>query len=371
MDKKLTTRKKALMIAAFVGLAVIVTSGISAVVRGKENQMETPSNAVSVKVQLVKQTEAVNDRVYKANLEPYNEAEVSSNTAGRVVGVYFENGEQVKKGQTLVTLDDVSLQNKLKTARLELQKLQIESAIKEKRFGNAQTLFENGANAKSELEDAELAYKTATLECDLKKVEIENLVHSIGECVIRADLSGGIVEKNIAIGQYISPGGALAKIKNNQVIKAKTQLLIDDLESLSAGQTVSVGLSEEGEKPYTGVVETISESASSQTRTFDCVIVIQNPEGKLNSGISGYVEFPLKDNKMIRTVPASAVVGNQGAYSVFTEKDGKALQVPVTLGKISNERIEVTSGLKDGDRIIVTNSNSLQSGDRVEVSGGI
>lgn len=362
--------KKMVVIAVLLGVSVFAVSIISQRVNEKNQMPVAQSKGISVNVQQVKMMDSLNNSVYKVNLDSFDEVEVSTNTSGRVTNVFFENGANVKRGQILITLDDTNLQSKLKTAELELKKLKIDADAKGKQYKNMEVLYKSGVNTENELEDYKRIYDTARVECELKQVEIQNIHNSIQDCTIKSEIDGGVVEKNINVGQYINPGPTYAKIKNNSYIKAKTQLMQTDLSSLSVGDSVNIGLSESGEKPFKGVVKTISKSANSQTRGFDCIIIIENENGKLNSGISGYMEIPQKDKKNYLVVLASAVVGNQGAYAVFQVKDGKAIQKPIKIGKISNEWIEVVSGLNEGESIIVTNASSLQSGDKVQVSGG-
>ncbi len=65
----------------------------------------------------------------------------------------------------------------------------------------------------------------------------------------------------------------------------------------------------------------------------------------------------------------SAISGSEGDYSVFMIKDNTAQKISVTIGEISDDMVEIKTGLQEGDQIIVSNLNSLQDGDKVTVSG--
>ena len=143
----------------------------------------------------------------------------------------------------------------------------------------------------------------------------------------------------------------------------------EDLEKVTVGQTVTLMLSQEGSKSYEGIVETIAASANSDTRVFDCLIIIDNANGMLNSGVSAYIEIPDPENKQALAVPMSAISGSEGDYSVFMIKDNTAQKISVTIGEIADDMVEIKTGLQEGDQIIVSNLNSLQDGDKVTVSG--
>lgn len=364
--KKILNRKKTMITA--IALIVLLLFAFKAMAADRPTQ-ETGNNALTVEIQEVKLTDSMSGLTYKADLEPAEQAVVSSTASGNVTQVLFEDGDKVSKGQVLACLDDKDLQNQLQTAKIDLNKLQLELASKQNDFNTAKVLYENGACSKTSYDAAELAYRTALANVELRKIGIQDINNSINDMVIRAAIGGEIGGKSISIGQYVNPGSTLGNIKNNSSIKAVIHLLQDDLERVSAGQTVTLKLKEKDDKTYQGVVETIAASADSQSRVFDCLIKFNNTDGALNSGITGYIDISGQNKNKIVAVPMSAVTGSEGDYSVYTIKDKKAQKVTVTIGAMSEDLVEITSGIQEGDKIIVSNLSSLQDGDKVQVSG--
>jgi RND family efflux transporter MFP subunit len=326
-------------------------------------------DAVTVETETVRLMDSIGVLTYKANLEPAEEAAVSSNTAGQVTQVLFENGDRVTQGQPLAYLDDKDLQNRLKTAKLDLSKLLIDLDAAKSDYDIAAQLYAEGACSKTSYEDAMRNYQTVQADIQLKEINIQDINNSLSDCVLKAPISGEAGGKNISVGQYVNPGTVVAVVKNNASIKAVIQLMQDDLDKVAVGQEVILKLGKDDEITYKGVVRTIAASADSRTRVFDCLVEINNDGGTLNSGTFAYLEIPNKDKIQILTVPMSAVVGSEGDYSVLLLKDGTAQRVSVEIGEITGERVEILSGLREGDRIITTNLNTLQDGDKVTVAG--
>ena len=285
--------------------------------------------------------------------------------------VSFEIGEEVTKGQPLVYLDDMDLRNQLKTAQLDLSKLELSLDSAKSDYDIFTGLFEEGACSKTDYENAMRAYKTAQANVELKKVNIQDISNSLSDCVITAPIAGEISGKNTNVGQYLNPGTVVATVNNNSSIKAEIQLMQEDLEKVAVGQEVILRLDNSTNTTYKGIVETIASSANSQTRVFNCLIKIDNASGELNSGIFGYIEIPNHENTQVLTVPMTAVIGSEGKYLVFTVEDQIARSVSVTIGEMLDDMVEITSGLQEGNQIIVTNLNSLQDGDKVIVSGEV
>ena len=366
--KKLLKRKKVMIIAII--LIVFIFAGFNVLGAKKPAMnMQIAASAVTVATDTVKLTNSMGGLTYKANLEPAEEATVSCNVSGQVTQVLFENGDTVAQGQALAFIDDTDLQSQLKTAKLDLNKLQIELDSAKSNYDITSQLYAEGACSKTSNDDAMRSYQTVLANVELKKVDIQDITNSLNDCVIKSPITGEIGEKNITVGQYLNLGTIVGVVKNSDSIKAEIQLKQEDLEKVTVGQEVTLKLNENDTGAYQGVVETIAASANSQTRVFDCLIKIDNTAGKLNSGVFGYIEISSKDNKQVLAVPMGAVTGSEGDYSVFKFEDGIARKTIVEIGEIADEMVEIKSGLQEGDIIITSNLNSLQDGDKVTAEG--
>jgi RND family efflux transporter MFP subunit len=366
--KKLLKRKKVMVIAII--LIVVIFAGFNVLgARKPATDMQAAANVLTVETATVKLTNSIGGLTYKANLEPAEEATVSCNVSGQVTQVVFENGDRVTQGQALAYIDDTDLQSQLKTARLDLNKLQLELDSAKSDYDIASQLYAEDACSKTSYDDAMRSYKTVLANVELKKVDIQDITNSLNDCVMKSPITGEVGEKNITVGQYLNPGTVIGSVKNSGTIKAEIQLKQEDLEKVTVGQEVTLKLSDNDTVSYKGVVETIAAAANSQTRVFDCLIKIDNTAGTLNSGVFGYIEIANKDKKQVLAVPMKAVTGSEGAYSVFKLEDGTAHKTTVEIGEITDEMVEINSGLKEGDTIITTNLNSLQDGDKVTAEG--
>lgn len=366
--KKTMKQKKILIIAI---LTIVVLLGVQCITGKKApSEVQSNSNMITVEVKEVSKTDFKSTITYKAELAPAEDAIISSNIAGQVTQVLFENGQQVTKGQALAYLDNKDLQTQLRTAEIDLDKLELELASTENDYYTAKELYENGACSKHDYDNAKLTYQTMLSNVESKKVEIQNIQRSINDSVIKAEITGEIGNKSISIGQYVNPGTTIATIQDNSSIKATIQLLQEDLDKVVVGQQVELKRSENDEKTYLGIVENIATSANSETRVFECLIRLDNTSRELNSGISAYVQIPNNESTKVIAIPTSAIIGSEGDYSVYKEENHVANKVAVTLGKMTDELVEITSGIQEGDQVIVTNLNSLHNGDRVTISKG-
>jgi len=336
---------------------------------GTTNQSVQASNKTAVQVQQAKTVESTSALSLKANLEPVEKGIVGSKISGQAVRILFEDGDMVSQGQALIALDDQDLRNQLQAAEINLQKLQATLDSSQRSFDRTKALFESGAASKSTMEDAETALKLAQASVAAEQVNIQSIYNSLNNSVLRAPISGEVDEKNVSLGQYISPGTVLATVKNISSIKAVVQLKQSDLDKVKVGQKATLKLSKADTNAYEGIVKNINASADASARVFDCQIQIDNTDGKLRSGVFGYIEITNEQKKEILGIPLAALVGNEGSYSVFTIENNVARKHSVSIGEIQNDVAEVLSGIKAGDNIIVSNLNALQDGDIVEING--
>lgn len=365
--KKLFGQKKIVIIAVI--LIVVLFTGVNIFAEKPSDGLEVSDNIVAVETDTAKLANSLGGLIYKANLNPAEAASVSSGVSGQVMQISFENGDIVSQGQPLAYLDDKDLQIQLRTAQIDLSKLELSLDSAKSDYDIAVQLYAEGACSKTSYEAAMRAYKAAQANVQLVQVNIQNITNSLNDCIIKAPIAGEISGKDISLGQYLNPGAVIATVNNNKTIKAEIQLMQEDLRKVAAGQEVILRLDKNAGTEYKGIVETIAASANSQTRAFDCLVRVDNAGGALNSGTFGYVEIQSKDKAQVLTVPMKAVAGTEGNYSVFTIENGIAHRVSVTIGQISEDLIEITSGLQAGDELIVTNLNSLQDGDQVTVIG--
>jgi len=326
-------------------------------------------NVTSVKVEQAKTSENPVILSYKATIEPVDEGVVSSKIAGRVVRILFDDSQQVSQDEPLIQLDDQDLRDQLNTAEANLQNLNINLETAQRNYDRNKQLFEQGAIAKADFESVETALKTAKANLNSSLVNIDSLKHSLANAVIRAPISGIIDNKSVNLGQYVSPGTELAKVKNVSSVYATIQVGQSDVKYITAGQKAQVKLGQNDSTIYEGVVKMINVSADSSARVFNCKVQINNPNQDLHPGVFANVEVATDQKKNLIAIPVNDLTGSEGEYSVFVLENGVARKRSISIGRIIQNLAEVTSGLQEGEQVIVTNLNTLQDGDKVTVNG--
>lgn len=395
--------KKKLMLYGVI-LVVFIFGGVFFANRSSSKEIDQKSagntsqkTSIAVKAQEVKTVASAGKLSFKATLEPVEEGIVSSKISGKVVQVLFENGKAVSKGDPLVRLDDQDIRNQLSSAQSQLQasesqlngakaglpkiKANVESA--QRNYTRLQTLFSQGAVTQVELENAETSMKAAQSDLASAQANINTLManvsaaranlntinDSLANTVIKAPISGVMDEKSVDLGQFASPGAALAKVKNVAVLNAVIQVEQSALKDIKIGQKAQIKLNEDDSKVYEGTVKYIDISANPSARVFNCKIEVTNQGQALRPGIFAKVEINKGEQIQVIQIPMSALMGDEGNYFVFVMENGAARKKDVSVGEITKDTVEIKSGLKPGEQLITTNLNTLQDGDLVTAAG--
>lgn len=365
----MTKRKKIVLATVFLLLFVAGGMFLSKIAQKKAPVTANTGNITSVEVEQAKTSENAVILSYKATLEPVDEGIVSSKVSGRVVRVLFDDNQQVSRDEPLIQLDDQDLRDQLNTAEANLQTLEINLETAQRNYDRYKQLFDTGAVAKADFESVETALKTAKANLNSSYVNIDSLKHSLADAVVRASISGTIEDKSVNLGQYVSPGTVLAKVKNISAVNAVIQVKQSDAKYITVGQKAQVKLDDNNSTVYEGIVKSMDVSADPSARVFNCKVQIDNPNQDLHPGVFANVEIDTGQKENIIAIPVNYLIGSEGEYSVFVLENDVARQRSISIGRISQNMAEVISGLQEGEQVIVTNLNTLQDGDKVTVNG--
>jgi len=175
---------------------------------------------------------------FKATLEADQEGIVSSKNSGKVISVLFDDGKQVTQGDTLVMLDDQDIKNQIKSAesqlevsKASLQKTEASLENTQRSYDRTKILVQQGVVAQTELDNAETSLKMINADitsCQANiqaaQTNIDNLKTTLADMIIRAPISGVMDGKDVCLGQFLTPGNVLGKVKDISLIDAAIEV---------------------------------------------------------------------------------------------------------------------------------------------------
>jgi cobalt-zinc-cadmium efflux system membrane fusion protein len=210
--------------------------------------------------------------------------------------------------------------------------------------------------AEQERHEAELSLKAA--EGKRKSLRLTALDDS-GLYWVSATKSGTVVERRALVGMEVGPDRAdpLLSIADLSEVIVVADVLERDTAGLNVGQTAKVTDVALGGESLDGKVEYVAQLVDPARRTVAVRVRVPNPENKLRPNAFAQVSFASADSEKRIVVPAEAVVTDDQKSVVFVKKAvaGGATRLErreVKVGRVRDDRAEITSGLVDGDTYV-------------------
>lgn len=283
------------------------------------------------------------------------ETELGFTTAGQVASVRYEEGDRVKRGATLAALDNSTVSADLESARAERDRAEAE-------FGRIKSLYADGWVTKARLEQAEAATRAA-------KAQVNASGFASRTAHIHAPSNGIILSRNIDAGQIVNAGTtAIVLGETDKGFVLKVPLTDADASRVRVGMRASVTISAISGEPIEAAVSEKDGRADEQTGTFEVSFLLPAND-RLRSGQLGSVDIEVsRSSDGIIAVPATAIFGvRSGEGLIFVVDDKKRVkQRNVVIGKLTDDTLEITSGLNDGDVVVSRGVEKLRDGDLIK-----
>jgi membrane fusion protein (multidrug efflux system) len=298
-----------------------------------------------------------------------------SRVDGTLTGIHFKDGQFVKKGQLLYTIDPLPFETQVEQVRGQVAMAQSRLANAQEELNRIKPLAEMNAVSKRELDAATADLDAAKANYKSAKASLQNQQLEKSYCQIKAPMDGIIGISKVNLGDYINRMGATSKLNTLSkldVVSAKftvseTQYL-QHLKALKAGDKnafdqVELVLSDGSVHPYKGKLDYADNRIDPSTGTMTIKAGFPNPDNTLRSGQFCKVRFASHTEKNALVVPQKAVTEMQGIFQVNTLNDKNVLDVKIVeVGSKVGENWVITKGLKPGDRVAVIGNQFLQPG---------
>ena len=265
----------------------------------------------------------------------------------RIKKVLVEVGDHVRAGQTIATMDDVSLAQ----AKLQMDNNELE-------FNRVDELYKVGGTSKSEWDSKKLAL-------DISRRNYNNLLENT---TLVSPISGIVTKRNYDSGDMYRSGEPLYTIEKITPVK----LLVNVSESLytkiKKGMDVDFTLDVYGDELFKAKVHLIYPTIDPATRTFPVELIVANGNERVRPGMfarviinQGRVKRVLVNDRCIQKLMGS------GDRYVYVVKDGVAKYRKVTLGQRFNNEFEILEGLSAGETVVMTGQTRLKDGAKVQI----
>jgi len=320
------------------------------------------------------------------SVEAFEKAKLYAKVAGYLEKIHVDIGDQVQQGQVLAVLDIPEMTMEYAQAEAELTeakaqhtKAQADYELQKVIHERSKTLREREAITQQDLDEAKAKYEVAEAGVKLAQARIANVQAHLGKlktlmdyAKIKAPFDGIVTERFVDPGALIQ-AATTASVNISPVVTvqrvATVRVFVDvpepDVPAVDRGDPATLVLSALPQKKFEGVVTRFASALNPSTRTMKVEVDFPNPEGLLRPGMYGNLTLALETRAEALTLPATALVVQQGKTFVYIVKDGQAQRVEVTTGIDDGIRVEIASGLQGHAEVISAGASTVTDGGRV------
>lgn len=316
-------------------------------------------------------------------ISPVDSVEVSPKITARINSILVKENDAVTAGQTVATLDGKDYEAKRDQAQFKVTNTKQD-------YERYLYLYQVGAGTKQTLDTAEYNYNTAV--SALSEAESD-----VNETIITAPMDGVVVGEPKPVGTMAVQGNSnptvimrvantsqkqiLAKIDETDIGQIKVGQNATFTVDTYTGQTFSAHVAKISQTDTSNAWDTNGTSSSSTTSSSSSASVIyyyvtldvDDPDNVLRLGMTARVDIQTADVNDALTIPIAALKTNDnGAYVLRVNSAGQTDQVSVTTGIMSDEYVQILSGLDEGDKVSITYnaaSKSSNSSDKNKQQG--
>ncbi|HRW61913.1 MAG TPA: efflux RND transporter periplasmic adaptor subunit [Bacteroidales bacterium] len=282
----------------------------------------------------------MNELIYSTgSLIPDEEVELSFETSGKVVGIYFKEGSSVQKGELLAKINDKPLQ-------AQLLKLQAQKKLTEEREFRQKQLLERDAISRESYD--QVATELQSIEADILLIQAR-----ISETELRAPFDGIVGLRMISEGAYANTQTKIVRLVKISPLKIEFSIPERYAGEVKPGFSITFILDGEP-KAFEADVYAVDPKVDIDTRTIKVRALYPNAKNELKPGRFASVQARLSQIKNTIAVPTQAIIPEMEGEKVFIFRNGKAEEVKVSLGLRTESHVQIREGLEFGDTLLTT-----------------
>ena len=291
-------------------------------------------------------------------------AEVGSPVPARALRVLALPGSQVRRGQVMAELQSLELGKtrgdyRDAQARVDLarQSLERKRGLAAERIAPQREVQE----AEAELRRAEASLQGARGALNALGASNDGGSDD-SRLVLRAPLTGTVIERHLVRGAVAQPGEALFKVGDLSVLWLMAHASERDAVRVRAGSTARVAIPALPGSSLSGRVAAVGSQVEVSSRTIPIRIELANAGGILRPGMSATVWLPIGEGGTVIAVPVAALQRLEDKWCVFVPREPGVFEIrPVGRGRDMGGEVEIVSGLKAGETVVVEGAFLLRA----------
>lgn len=317
---------------------------------------------------------------YVGRFEASQAVEVRPRVSGQLVGIHFKDGDVVKRGQLLFTIDPRPFAAALAEAQAQVSSASTALTLARSELARASRLIADQAVSAEEIDSLRARVQSAQAQLAAAQAQVRARGLNVEFASIRAPVTGRVSDRRVDIGNLVA-GDAASNATVLTTINALDPIYFtfDGSEALylkqrrqqQATQQVEIRLQDESGYNWRGRVDFTDNAIDNGSGTIRGRAVVANPDYFLVPGMFGNMRMNGGAPHQALLVPDGAVVTDQARKVVYVvAKDGTVAAKPVQVGALADGLRVIRSGLSPSERVVIQGTQFVQPGQKVKPVAG-
>ncbi|MCK9224639.1 MAG: efflux RND transporter periplasmic adaptor subunit [Candidatus Muirbacterium halophilum] len=351
------------LVFAGVVIVILVVLGVFLSKKNKITKKDInviEEKKINVNVKMPERGNIGNEVVFNGEVKAMQEYILSSRIGEKIKSFYVENGQNVKKGDIIVELDEVNYTQQFRKAEASLKSAQTNYNISKKDYDRSAILYEKKVINDKAFDSVKNSFQRAQESLIQSEAQYEMSKRDFESLKIKAPYDGIVVDRNGNPGQLISPGFVFGRVLNIDKIDVETYISAEQVNSIKIGSKAEI-------KGLLGEVSAINRAADKNSRNFLVKIRFDNKDYRFIEGsfAQGFIYIDYYENVLL--IPNNALLYDANGYFIFVNNNGKAKKIDVKIKAKDKEKVYVTD-MNENLEIIVSGQSILKENSLINIS---
>jgi len=306
------------------------------------------------------------------NVVPAREVELCSQAPGIITAVHVKEGDIVRRGQTLATLDAREAHAVASKIKANLQVAEEELAQAQRLLEKIRKLYNAGGEPRQAVEDAESRQRTAENKVEAAR-EDQRIAHiGLANTRIQAPFAGLITIVTAQIGQWTLPGNRLLTLADHDKREIDAKVDAGDGGLVQVGQQANITSDAFPDQQWREKVLRLAPAIDKNEKSNEFSVRLSfgafAPPLRLGQQVDVKIQLASKADAI--KIPISTLMNRDGVTVIMVVRDGRVHFAPVRTGIEDMSNTEIVEGVQPGDRVILPEGKSFTEGEHVRIIDG-
>lgn len=287
---------------------------------------------------------------------------------GQVKSLFIKEGDFVKKGQLVLKLDDAIMRQSLSAAKKGLDGIKTQLGFAKNIYQRQKNLWDQGIGTEVQLISAKTNVEGLENQLASAEENVKVAVETLNTTNVYSDVAGIVNVVNVRVGEIFQPGQIV--VVNNSNLKAVTDIPENYLTRIRRGIPVQVQVPDINQT-YTSSISLISETVNQSSRGFTAECKIPSGHGA-KPGQAAIMKIKDYSAASAIVIPVNMVQTDESGkyvYVLISGGNGKSVahKMPVVIGEVYGDNVEIKGGLKGGEQLITEGYQSMYEGQLLSI----